>query len=838
MLNDQACATKPRRSASGGVQLRWAAVLLCLSLGGVRAERAAAYHPPEPQDLDKVYSHRINEQDPDLGRKRHNVGLLDMAVTNLGCVGTTQQWVPQESGATWRGDAYLYLASMWIGAVAPDNLNYVSTGAYETELLPSQAPVDHIYSSFEGALKGNRQGFSSQPDDDNDGEIDEDPLNGRDDDGDGAIDEDYAAISQQMFSCEYWDYTEEARTFYPEHRPLGLRVHQESYAWSTEGANEFIGMDFKIINDGFETLRQVYLGFFVDSDVGPKSNPLYASDDRGAFYSTDTTFTSPTISYACPQRNGDTKTCADQKLSLNICYMYDVPDNGGSAAGGNCDGFFGGMFLGHTTDPSGARAPSTVTVRTARFFNGGNAYPAGDPANDAQRYDLLQSGSIATRPTGAPDDYRYCFSAGPFPEMLSGEVLQLQVAFVIGSGKNGMLTNAVNAQTIYNGQWRNADGDAGGRTGFGGQETCLRSLQIGEPMTWKDPCDSLNPATRTIKETYCLPDNYVDNDCDCCTPLFADNASAESGPGLEALIHWVGPVAPPAPATNIDARDPRDTTWAPAGDRSVVIAWDNQAELTADPVQKKILFTGYKVWRVEGWNRPVGTAGPAPADWQLIASLSLSPEDSLGVDSPYYLLRDTQPIYVHTTPDSSGPVPTGSSDPAEAFKWRYPVGRYSYRDTTGLKNGMIYFYDVTAFASWWDERTSKRILLEGSPTAMERDAILPRWSAKPAGDLSGVYVVPNPYIRGENPAGWDLTPSTLDPTGTKLAFVGLPREPCTVKIYTLAGDLVRTLDHGGVYGDVYWNLISRNGQDIVAGVYIYSVECGGKSKVGRFVVVR
>jgi hypothetical protein len=808
-----------------------------LLLVGARVQVAAAYHAPDPGD--KVYATRINEQDPDLGRKRHNVGLLDVMITNLGVIGNPN-WVRQESAASWRGGEYLYAAAMWIGAVASDNLAYVSTGAYEWELRPSLAPVDHIYASFEGALKGNREGFSGQPDDDQDGEIDEDPVNGRDDDGDGHIDEDYAAVSQQMFSCEYWDYTEEARAVFAEHRPLNVRIHQESYAWSTEGANEFIGLDFKIINDGFETLRQVYLGFFVDSDVGPKSNPDYFSDDRGSFYAVDTTFTNPAITYSCDQRVPpfQLKKCADQTIPLNICYMYDVPDDGETAKGGDVDGYFGGMFLGHTTDPSGERAPPAVKVHTARFFNGGNPYPAGDPANDTQRYDLLQSGTVPTRPLGAPDDYRYCFSAGPFAEMAAGDVLQLQVAFVVGSGKNGMLTNAMNAQTIYNGQWRNADGNP--LTGMHGMETCLRALAVGEPLTYKDPCDSVTPTVRTIKETYCIPENYVDHDCDCCTPLFPDAVAAQGGPGLEALIHWVGPVAPPAPATNIDTRD---TTWARAGDRSVEIAWDNQAELTADPVQKKILFTGYKVWRVEGWKRPVGSAGPAPSDWQLVAALSLAPEDSLGVDSRYYLLRDSEPRYVHTTADSFGPVPTGSSDTLEAFKWRYPVGRYSYRDTTGLKNGMVYFYDITAFASWWDSRTRKRILLEGSPTAMERDAVYPRWDSDPAGDLAGIYVVPNPYIRGKNPDGWDLTPSTVDPTGTKLAFVGLPNEACTVKIYTLAGDLVRTLDNLGAgvgrkEGAVFWDLISRNGQDIVAGVYIYLVESGGKSKVGRFVVVR
>jgi hypothetical protein len=295
-------------------------------------------------------------------------------------------------------------------------------------------------------------------------------------------------------------------------------------------------------------------------------------------------------------------------------------------------------------------------------------------------------------------------------------------------------------------------------------------------------------------------------------------------------------VAPPAPTTNIDIQD---TTYVPAGDRSVLIAWDNSGELTADPVQKKILFTGYKVWRVEGWNRPVGSAGPGPRDWQLVNVLSLQPEDSLGAESPNYLLKYRFPV------DSigSGPVPTGSSVPGEEFKWRYPVGRYQYHDTTGLKNGMVYFYDVTAYATWWDSRTGKQTMLEGAPSAMERDAVYPRWSTKPRGDLNGIYVVPNPYIKGKNPAGWDLTPSTIDPTGTKLAFVGLPEDVCSVKIYTLSGDLVRELSNSGpgggrTQGAVFWDLISRNGQDVVAGIYIYLVECGGKSKVGRFVVVR
>jgi hypothetical protein len=785
---------------------------------------------------------------------RHNVGLLDLMITNVGVIGNPG--LVDQFAARWRGGEYLYAAALWIGAIASDNLPYVSTGAYEFELRPSLDPVDTIYPSYEGAAGGNRPGFSISGDDDNDGKVDEDPLNGKDDDGDGKIDEDYSAISQQMFACEYWDYTDEAKNQYPNHRPLHVKVHQESYAWSSSGMNEFVGFDFRIKNDGFELLRRVYIGFFVDSDVGPRDHAGYYLDDRGAYSSIDTTFTDVSINYSCPQRiGGDILNCAVQKLHMDICYMWDVPDNGQDAKGGDVPGYFGGMFLGHTTDPSGERAPKRVELKTARFFSGGNAYPLGDPTNDTERYDLLQSGAKQIRPTGAPDDFRYCMSAGPFSELAPGEELTFEVAFVIGAGKDEMVKNAVNAQRIYNGKWRDVDHNPNTGVGYrtndlpAGRETCLKALSASEPVQWKDPCDTLSatPASRTVKDTSCLEANYVDNDCDCCTPLYQTFNEAQTQ-GFETLVHWVGTVAPPPPTTNISYRNrvPGDTSLAPGKDRKVVIKWDNLSELTADPIQQKILFTGYKVWRVESWKRPVGASGPSPEEWSLIANLSLRPEDSLGVDSPSYLMK-----FAHNV-DTLRIVSTGSTVESEKQKPLFDIGRYVYTDTSGLKNGMVYFYDVTAYSAYTDTSRNSDGTIKGfnpvelnsRPSSTEQDEVVPLWTPTP--QLGDIYVVPNPYIRGKNPDGWDLIPSNADPTGTKIAFVGLPAdEKCDIRIYTLAGDLVQTIEHDGRAGQpdfgkgaAFWNLISRNGQDIVSGVYIYSVQCGGKSKVGRFVVIR
>jgi hypothetical protein len=140
-----------------------------------------------------------------------------------------------------------------------------------------------------------------------------------------------------------------------------------------------------------------------------------------------------------------------------------------------------------------------------------------------------------------------------------------------------------------------------------------------------------------------------------------------------------------------------------------------------------------------------------------------------------------------------------------------------------------------------------------------------------AGARSAVWVVPNPY-RGlravqDRPSAWDLTPNASDPTGTHVDFLGLPTGRWKIKIYTLSGDLVNTITsedavdastraatvidsrgeaHTNVTrqqdtandGQARWNLISRNGQDVVSGIYLFTVESGRGIERGKFVIIR
>ena len=109
-------------------------------------------------------------------------------------------------------------------------------------------------------------------------------------------------------------------------------------------------------------------------------------------------------------------------------------------------------------------------------------------------------------------------------------------------------------------------------------------------------------------------------------------------------------------------------------------------------------------------------------------------------------------------------------------------------------------------------------------------------------DEKEVYVVPNPATE-ENMEPWRLDPNNDDPSGIKVEFRNLPRCTNTVRIFTIAGDLVQVLHHDGRGGNgtLPWNLISRNGQDVTSGVYIFSVEPqDGKfpKTIGKFVVIR
>ncbi|MFH1010461.1 MAG: hypothetical protein V1784_04400, partial [bacterium] len=85
----------------------------------------------------------------------------------------------------------------------------------------------------------------------------------------------------------------------------------------------------------------------------------------------------------------------------------------------------------------------------------------------------------------------------------------------------------------------------------------------------------------------------------------------------------------------------------------------------------------------------------------------------------------------------------------------------------------------------------------------------------------------------------------------RLEFVNLP-EKCLIRVFTVSGDLVAVIPHN-LPGDrnigwrspasERWDLNSRNTQQVVSGLYLFSVEDLtegnlGRIEVGKFVIIR
>jgi hypothetical protein len=108
-----------------------------------------------------------------------------------------------------------------------------------------------------------------------------------------------------------------------------------------------------------------------------------------------------------------------------------------------------------------------------------------------------------------------------------------------------------------------------------------------------------------------------------------------------------------------------------------------------------------------------------------------------------------------------------------------------------------------------------------------------------AGALAGgePYVVPNPYVGA---ASFEAARFAESGRGERrIEFRNLPLN-ATVRIYTVRGDLVRTLrQDGSVQAYAAWDLRTKDNLDAAPGLYIYHVEAPGADDfTGKFAVIK
>jgi flagellar hook assembly protein FlgD len=89
--------------------------------------------------------------------------------------------------------------------------------------------------------------------------------------------------------------------------------------------------------------------------------------------------------------------------------------------------------------------------------------------------------------------------------------------------------------------------------------------------------------------------------------------------------------------------------------------------------------------------------------------------------------------------------------------------------------------------------------------------------------LKSNYVFPDPYLSG---------------TGTaQITFTDLPAS-CTIDIYTLNGDPVRTITESDGDGQAVWDLKNGGGEQMASGIYKYVIKTGSDEKKGKLVITR
>ncbi len=890
-----------------------------------------------------------------------NVGEVQINITNWGLIGSAYSRPSRYSHAPscqWpagSGNEYLYASALWVGGVVLGE-RLCSTGG---EVAPLDDLASTIYEAVGGKImrppgnalaRGNRDPMPG-PDDDGDGLVDEETLNGFDDDGDGLIDEDFGQIGNQMFVLTNYDNTGLAREQNPDHVPMNLEITQTSFQWEDDQFDDFVGFDYKITNVGVTDVERVYIGFFSDSDIGPRDGANTANDDMAGSW---------------PEAHGSpglVRASDGSFVPIQVGFMYDAAENN------RLDGYFGIVFLGHDVDPSGRRAPRAVGMRTFQSFANSTGFEqGGEPTNDEERYQLLSAPldewDNDTQPTRAAD-FRILVSAGPFEIMPPGETLNFQVGMVVGSGLGnsaggrGLLAHCAEAALTWYGIYvqgiTSVTTESGQELDPGqrGRETllCREDFDNG---TNQNPWDNFRP---DYMDASCLDPEWVltqpghteddrfswefdglvktcamfnlDNCFECarqlgyicgpedfeegrwtCNLANAGTAGCTGVDGLDKQIHWLVGMAPPPPGLRLWTTDSR-----------VHVFWDDESMITPDIRLQQLDFESYRIWRADNWDRPFGTSlvnGPSSTLWQMVAEYDLvntfvsarsiggvtyldtiplgantgleevayrpvsldDPQfsglsdsmqvvvdadsqgrdavrppvrDSRGVPNDHYGVIGAWEMYpdvldtfwaVTSRPQDAGPVP-----PQVA---KHGTRYFQYIDRA-VHNGFIYFYSVTA--------TDHALLpagndlgldvpvgpgLSGDPGSSFHNTV-PGTESQSAADREkhgvNIYVYPNPATRDALADYQELKPNGDDPTGVRVTFTNLPAAHNTVKVYTVAGDLVQEMPHSGLDGSGHlsWNLMSRNGQEVVSGVYLYTVQSDDsrfEDFVGKFVVVR
>jgi len=655
----------------------------------------------------------------------HNVGNLGLTVTNYGVLGEGYN-NPDQPSCIYKLYAdneryqieHMSYGGLWIGG----------RGGPNAEIRVSTAIVDGVFEAGEEGFE-----FTNTADQSDTIRIRSSIVT--------SPHFDPEAISHQDFLADFTDVnTSVPGTEFeiPNHTPLGIDVHLESYAWNFPFTDAFVILNYTIKNISDYPIEDIYAGLWLDTAVGNMNyTSIYEPGGGWSWY--------------------DNLNGFDPRYDMG--YQYDVDGDDGFARS-----YIGIRYLGSSM------TRDSVQVNYDQWqWSTSSSVDFADyvmPLNDEERYDVMQgrhTGKYFNSPAagGYPTDPAEAASwmlnlhAGPVGTLQPGDSLNVVYAVVCGLWANSdeSDTPARRANLRLNSEWA--------QIAYNGEDSNGNSML--------DPDEDTN-------------DNGV-------------------------IDRYILPSPPPSP-----------NLLVVPGDGEVTLYWDNISEEFEDPITRKKDFEGYRIYSA------TKTAGLEEGQ-TLLADFDKI--NHLGYNTGF------ERIKVDTTIDGH---------------------RYYYKFTNkDLLSGWPgeYWYSVTAYDAGNPENNLQS--LESSILENKTYTIVGTPPQKDA-EKHPVSVFPNPY-RAQ--AVWDGSGDREK----MIWFVNLPARS-TVRIYTMAGDVVDEFEHhsetysgedvrliaerigsretilpGGMHA---WNLISAYDQAIATGLYFYTVENRetGNVQSGKFVIIK
>ncbi len=801
----------------------------------------------------------------------HSRGNIQLAVANNGTFGTlgseivdpiTGGSIPSCIYPRNSDFVYLWVAAVWIGAVVGRD-TLVSVGNEDfyrtTEFWPT--PYD---------AETNRlpKGFKMRSIDINSPFYDE------------------RAVSEEDIICEYADTLDDPAIVQSDpndnrgHKPLGVKITQRSMAWSYSYADDFILFDFQVENILEQALEDVYIGVYVDGDVWhtTRNSPEGWNDDIVGFYP----------EHPAPEGCGFIDT-------INVAYHADNdgdPVNGAwdfrsprSAVGvrvvrtpaeepdysynwwiinySNASRDFGPRQRGTPTDPYrdlGTRMGTPLGDRNKYYLL----------RHEEFDYDLLFTGTIGPNdpdwlqpPPDEADsfatgfDCRYLLSFGPF-DISPGQKLPVSFAWLGGE----------NFHTDPN--------------------AFVELFNPNDPVPYYNYLGFENLAENSRWASWVYDNPGVDTDGDgyfgkfriCSTQTEGvqqvNDTSWYEGDGIPDF-RGAGP--PPAPFVKV----------LPTEDKLTVRFNGYFSETTDDVFLGDIDFEGYRIYIARD-DRPSSFSLLASYDKENFTRWTYDTERNEWVvkDIPFTLdsLRSlyNDPNFDPLTYTRESPL---RIDGQQFYFAQQDFNNSDLSDSTAIYKAYPEATDPGTNPDLWDEEDLTYLHGQPLPKYYEYEFViedllqsvpyyvavtsfdfgsprsgLPALETKPVNNYYveypqfpadsvtrqqlDVYVYPNPYRidGGYRRDGYEgrLSPDRPDDRVRALHFANLPPK-CKISIYTVDGDLVDSFTHDKNPSDPQsahnqWDLITRNVQSVVSGLYFYVVESEDRTQIGKFAVIR